>query len=159
MTGGKSISGLGARVERIRTFIFHDLWQIDLGARSVSASLIRFLQFSVMVGQGFVNDRLLLRASALTFMTALSAIPLLVVVVALVGLVGGQESLVDMAVKQLTAVSPEANRWIISRIQEVHIGNLGTLGGATLETRGHHFGDGFGSTWGHQLGDGKSRFW
>jgi membrane protein len=132
MTGGKSTSGLGARVERVRTFIFHDLWQLDLGARSVSASLIRFLQFSVMVGQGFVNDRLLLRASALTFMTALSAIPLLVVVVALVGLVGGQESLVDMAVKQLTAVSPEANRWIISRIQEVHIGNLGTLGGATL---------------------------
>jgi membrane protein len=125
-------SDLGALAERARTFIFHDLWQFDLGPRSLTASAIRLLQFSVMVGQGFVNDRLLLRASALTFMTALSAIPLLVVVVALVGLVGGQESLIDMAVKQLTAVSPEANRWIISRIEEVHIGSLGTLGGATL---------------------------
>jgi membrane protein len=132
MTGRRVTSDLGALVERARTFIFHDLWQFDLGARSITASLIRFLQFSVMVGRGFVNDRLLLRASALTFMTALSAIPLLVVVVALVGLVGGQESLVDMVVKQLTAVSPEANRWIISRIDEVHIGSLGTLGGATL---------------------------
>jgi len=118
--------------DRGRNFFFHDLWQFDLGPRSLTASLIRMLQFSVMVGQGFVSDRLLLRASALTFVTALSTIPLLVVVVALIGLVGGQKSLVDAVVAQLAAVSPEANRWIVSRIQEVHIGSLGTLGGATL---------------------------
>jgi len=49
-----------------------------------------------------------------------------------VGLVGGQESVIDYAVGQIAAVSPEAHQWIISRIQEVHIGNLGSLGGATL---------------------------
>ncbi len=125
-------SDIGSLWDRIRTFFFHDLWQFDLGPRSLTASLVRLLQFSVMVAQGFVSDRLLLRASALTFVTALSTIPLLVVVVALIGLVGGQESLIDAAVGQLAAVSPEANRWIVSRIQEVHIGSLGTLGGATL---------------------------
>ncbi len=125
-------SDIGSLWDRGRTFFFHDLWQFDLGPRSLTASLVRLLQFSVMVGQGFVSDRLLLRASALTFVTALSTIPLLVVVVALIGLVGGQESLIDAAVGQLAAVSPEANRWIVSRIQEVHIGSLGSLGGATL---------------------------
>ena len=132
MAGRSASSDLGTKLERARSFIFRDLWQIDLRPRTLTASLVRLLQFAVMVGEGFVRDRLLLRASALTFMTALSAIPLLVVVVALVGLVGGQESLVDFAVSELTAVSPEANRWIISRIQEVHIGSLGTMGGATL---------------------------
>ncbi|MDE0884954.1 MAG: YihY family inner membrane protein [Myxococcota bacterium] len=117
---------------RARAFIIHDLWQMDLGPRSATASLLRLLQFGVMVAEGFVRDRLLLRASALTFMTALSAMPLLVVLVALVGLVGGQDTLIDYAVSQATAVSPEAHRWILSRIQEVHIGSLGTLGGATL---------------------------
>jgi len=117
---------------RVRAFVFHDLWQMDLGPRSATAFLLRMLQFAVMVGEGFVRDRLLLRASALTFMTALSAIPLLVVLVALVGLVGGQDTLIDYAVDQATAVSPEAHKWLLSRIQEVHIGSLGTLGGATL---------------------------
>ena len=85
-----------------------------------------------MVGQGFVSDRLLLRASALTFVTALSTIPLLVVVVALIGIVGGQKSLINLMVDPLTAVSPEATAWLTSRIEEVDIQNLGSLGGATL---------------------------
>lgn len=123
---------LGEKLERAQRFIFSDLWQVDLGAGGRRTALFRFLQFSVMVARGFVGDRLLLRASALTFMTALSAMPLLVVVVALIGLVGGEQSLINMAVDQLTAVSSEASDWIISRIQEVHIRNLGTLGGATL---------------------------
>ncbi|MCS5635684.1 MAG: YihY/virulence factor BrkB family protein, partial [Myxococcota bacterium] len=132
MAGGKARLELRSIWKRGQSFFFHDLWQFDLGPRSITASLVRLLQFSVMVGQGFVSDKLLLRASALTFVTALSTIPLLVVAVALIGLVGGQESIINFAVGQLAAVSPEAHQWIISRIQEVHIGNLGTLGGATL---------------------------
>ncbi|MDG2335092.1 MAG: YhjD/YihY/BrkB family envelope integrity protein [Myxococcota bacterium] len=132
MTEGSPELNRDGTFARARAFILHDLWQMDLGPRSVTASLLRLLQFGVMVAEGFVQDRLLLRASALTFMTALSAMPLLVVLVALVGLVGGQDTLIDYAVSQATAVSPEAHRWILSRIQEVHIGSLGTLGGATL---------------------------
>ena len=56
----------------------------------------------------------------------------LVVVVALIGLVGGQKSLINLIVDPLTAVSPEATTWLTSRIEEVDIRNLGSLGGATL---------------------------
>ncbi|MEE3326996.1 MAG: YihY/virulence factor BrkB family protein [Myxococcota bacterium] len=117
---------------RGRQFVAKELWQFDLSPRSWTTSLVRFLQFSIMVGQGFVSDRLLLRASALTFVTALSTIPLLVVVVAMIGIVGGQKSLIGLIVDPMTAVSPEATAWITSRIEEVDIGNLGSLGGATL---------------------------
>ncbi len=123
---------LAAAWARGREFVTKELWQFDLSPRSWTASLVRLLQFSIMVAQGFVSDRLLLRASALTFVTALSTIPLLVVVVALIGIVGGQKSLINLMVDPLTAVSPEATAWLTSRIQEVDIQNLGSLGGATL---------------------------
>ncbi|MAI79505.1 MAG: hypothetical protein CL917_11230 [Deltaproteobacteria bacterium] len=123
---------LGLAWTRIQKFFVTDLWEFDLSPRSWTAAAVRLLQFSMMVGQGFVSDRLLLRSSALTFVTALSMIPLLVVVVALIGIVGGQRSLIDLLVSQMTAVSPEASVWVTTRIQEVDIKNLGTLGGATL---------------------------
>lgn len=117
---------------RARKFISTELWQFELSPRSWTAAFVRFLQFSIMVGQGFVNDRLLLRASALTFVTALSMIPLLVVIVALIGMVGGEKSIINLIVDSMTAVSPEATSWVTSRVQEVDIRNLGSLGGATL---------------------------
>jgi membrane protein len=41
-----------------------------------------------MIGEGFVRDHLLLRASALTYFTVLSVVPLLAVVVAIASAVG-----------------------------------------------------------------------
>ena len=115
-----------------RKFIATELWQFELSPRSWTAALVRFLQFSIMVGQGFVSDRLLLRASALTFVTALSTIPLLVVIVALIGIVGGEKSMINLIVDSMTAVSSDATSWVTTRLQEVDIRNLGSLGGATL---------------------------
>ena len=42
-------------VERIRRFFTRDLWSSDLNTRSLTAVATRFLQFCVMVSQGFVN--------------------------------------------------------------------------------------------------------
>lgn len=132
MATGASNFKMGKAWSRGRRFVANELWQFDISPRSWTTSLVRLLQFAIMVGQGFVNDRLLLRASALTFVTALSTIPLLVVVVALIGLVGGQKSLINLIVDPMTAVSSEASAWVTTRIQEVDIRNLGSLGGATL---------------------------
>ena len=71
-------------VDRARRFLTHDLWRTDLSARSLSASATRVLQFGVMVGEGFVRDQLLLRASALTYIATLSLIPLLVMALSIV---------------------------------------------------------------------------
>jgi membrane protein len=117
---------------RIRRFVIQDLWQFDLRPRSLRASAVRLLQLCVMIGRGFVRDNLLLRASALTYVTTLSLIPLLVVTVALTSLVGGQEAIIDKVVELVTAVSPEARQLILERIGDVKLGSLGTLGASLL---------------------------
>ncbi|MAJ60460.1 MAG: hypothetical protein CBC48_10905 [bacterium TMED88] len=117
---------------RVRRFVLHDLWHIDLGPRSVTASGFRLMQLGVMIGRGFVQDELLLRASALTYVSALAMMPLLVVAVALIGVVGGQQTVVDFVVDQLTAVSPDARNLIYTRLHQVRIGSLGTVGGTML---------------------------
>ena len=128
-TSGSDSSRFFARIQR---FVLEDLWHVDLRPRSVTASGFRLLQMVVMIARGFVQDELLLRASALTYVTALAVMPLLVVMVALIGVVGGKQTLVDFVVNQLTAVSPDARELIYSRLQAVRIGSLGTLGGTML---------------------------
>ena len=79
-TSGSDSSHFFARIQR---FVLEDLWHVDLRPRSVTASALRLLQMVVMIARGFVQDELLLRASALTYVTALAVMPLLVVMVAL----------------------------------------------------------------------------
>jgi membrane protein len=119
-------------VERVRVFILHDLWSLDLRPRSLTASGVRLLQLGVMIGRGFIRDELMLRASALTYTSLLSLMPLLLVSVSMIGLVGGQDRIIDMFVDQLTAVSPEARDVILGRLRETKIGSLGTVGGTLL---------------------------
>jgi membrane protein len=118
-------------VERVRQFLVEDLWHLE-GGRRLTAAAVRTLQLAVMIARGFVQDELLLRASALTYVTTLSLMPLLIVTVALIGLVGGQQSIIDLVVGQLTAVSPAAHDMILERLREVRVGSLGTLGGSVL---------------------------
>lgn len=117
---------------RIQRFVFEDLWHLDLRARSLTATALRVLQLGVMIGQGFVRDQLLLRASALTYVTILSVIPLLIVTLAFASMVGGREVLVDLLVEQLTAVSPAARDWLVERVHDVKIASLGTIGATML---------------------------
>ncbi len=119
-------------VTRARRFVVEDLWHVDLRPRSLSASVVRVLQLAVMISRGFVRDRLLLRASALTYVTVLSLIPLLAVMVGFVRMVDADESLVNMLVDQLTVVAPEVKQTILERVREAKLGSLGTIGAAIL---------------------------
>jgi len=119
-------------MDRVRVFILQDLWHLDLRPRSLTASGVRLLQLGVMIARGFIRDELLLRASALTYTSLLSLMPLLLVSVSLIGLVGGQDRIIDRLVDQLTAVSPDAREIILTRLRETRIGSLGTVGGTLL---------------------------
>jgi membrane protein len=86
-----------------------------------------------MVATGFVHDRLLLWASALTYFTVLSLVPLLAVAVSIVSAVGvGSEGFVDWLMRTVAAGSPEAQRIFGERIEGVNFAGLGTLGAALL---------------------------
>ena len=118
--------------ERAKHFLRGDLWTTELEPRTWAARGLSLLQFVAMVADGFVRDRLLLRASALTYFTVLSMIPLLAVALAIVGAVGVRADLAEPVVRQLAAVSPEAQQYILEFIRNANFGGLGTIGAATL---------------------------
>ena len=66
-----------SRMERTLRFVREEMWDVQLDPRSWASRAVSFLQFAVMIGQGFVRDMLLLRASALTYFTVLSLVPMI----------------------------------------------------------------------------------
>lgn len=123
---------LAAWIERARSFVAVDLWRSQPEKRS-ELSVIRLLQFSIMVVEGFVRDHLLLRASALAYFTVLSMVPLLAVAVSIASAVGiGSTDFVDWVVGTLAAVSPEAQNQIRGLVENANFAGLGTLSAALL---------------------------
>ena len=120
--------------DRTRDFLREGLWMRELapGTPNPSSRLRRALQFAVMIGEGFLRDHLLLRATALSYFTVLSLIPLLAVVVSIVGSVGIGGEFADRIVGQIAAGNPEAQAGILERIRGVNFAGLGTLGAAML---------------------------
>ena len=117
---------------RIRNFLSHKLWEIEPEERSWHSAL-RLLQFAIMLGEGFVRDHLLLRASALAFFTVLSVVPMLAVAVAIASAVGvGSQTFVDWIVNTVAAGAPQAGDTIRDLIGGVDFAGLGTLGGGVL---------------------------
>lgn len=117
---------------QVRAFLREGLWDAEPERRS-RLSALRALQFAIMVVEGFIRDNLLLRASALTYFTVLSVVPLLAVAVSIVNAVGvGSTTFVDWVVGTVAAGSPEAQRYIEPLVESVDFGSLGTLGGAVL---------------------------
>jgi membrane protein len=117
---------------RIRDFLSKQLWEIEPAKRS-RLSAIRLLQFSIMLVEGFVRDRLLLRASALSYFTVISLVPMLAVVVAIASAVGfGSRDFIDWLVGSIAAGAPGAADQIRGLIQRVDFTGFGTLGAAVL---------------------------
>jgi membrane protein len=118
-------------IQQGRDFVTEGLWSEDeLQNRPF---VVRALQFSIMVVEGFVRDHLLLRASGLAYFTVLSVVPLLAVAVSIASAVGvGGENFVDWVVGMLAATSPEAERVIRELVEGASFGGLGTVSAAAL---------------------------
>lgn len=122
----------GSFLRRARTFLAVDLWSAQPQQRA-RLSAVRLLQFSIMVIEGFVRDRLLLRASALAYFTVLSVVPLLAVAVSIAGAVGvGAESFVGWVVHTFAAGSPGAEADIMALVRGANFAGLGSAGAAVL---------------------------
>jgi membrane protein len=118
--------------QRAQAFLREGMWRAELEPRTWTARGVRLLQFAVMVGEGFVRDNLLLRASALTYFTVLSMVPVLAIVSSVVTALGVTENVVGAIVDQLAAVSPQAAEQIRGFVENANIAGLGTLGAVTL---------------------------
>jgi membrane protein len=120
------------RLRRAEAFLREGLWRVELVPRTWAARATSLLQLAVMIAQGFVRDRLLLRASALAYFSVLSMVPLLAIAVSVVGSLGVGEEIARLAVEQIAAGSPEAQSKILGLVENANFRGLGSLAAATL---------------------------
>lgn len=119
-------------LERARRFLEQDIWAWEPQPSSWAAWAVRPLQLAVLLGEGFLRDQLLLRASALTYVSLLSLIPLLALAFSIVGAIGVSDNLVGIVVRYVAAGSPEAQQRIVETVSNVRLGQLGTIGAIAL---------------------------
>jgi membrane protein len=127
-------------MQRAPGFLREELWDPAFRSRprssGGSAGVLNFgfglLQFVVMTTEGFVRDQLLLRASALSYFTVLSLIPIIAIVVAIAGAIGIDTAFEEKIVESVAAGAPGAQAFIIDLIRNARFSALGGLGAAVL---------------------------
>ncbi len=120
------------RIEALEAFARRELWRSDPSEPAPLRLMRSTAQLGALTWRGFFADQLLLRASALTYVTALSIIPMLGVVIAIVGAVGGDETLIEFAIDQLTTVAPEVRETVREFAGQLDFASFGTVGGAIV---------------------------
>lgn len=117
---------------RVQAFLSEGLWRQEFEPRTWHARGAGFLRFSIMVGEGFVRDQLLLRSSALTYFTVLSIVPVLAIVSAVVTAFGVTENVVGPVIDQFAEVSPQVAERLRDFVQNADIRSLGAYGALAL---------------------------
>lgn len=119
---------------RLRDFLARDLWRAEAPPRSLARVGLSLLRLAAMVGQGFVRHRLLLRASALSYVAMLSVVPLLAVALGVAEAlgVGLRDRVAPLIVSQIAAGAPGAAETILGLLDRVNFASLGTLGAVSL---------------------------
>jgi membrane protein len=125
-------SGLSARLRRLLGRANREIWLEDPREFLLFRGLRATAQLAALTFRGFQSDQLLLRASALTYVTALSVIPVLGVAFAILRLVGGDQTLLDFAINQLTSVAPDARETVHGYVDNLDFSRFGAAGGALI---------------------------
>jgi membrane protein len=125
------LAGLRARAHR---YFERDLWRRPKTADEPTARRLgrAALQVGVIVVQGIERDKLMLRASALTYFAMLSVIPMLAVVSGLVGAFGASEDVARVVVDRIAVGYPDAAETILDMVRKVNFRSLGAYGGVSL---------------------------
>ncbi len=123
------MSSLRTFVERSRHFLEHDLWEMDAADRKWwRRFLLNQGQILTLVVRGFFADGCMLRASALTFTTLLSLVPLLALMFSVLKGLGVQNELEPLLLENLAVGGGAAVTKIVEYINNTNVARLGTFG-------------------------------
>lgn len=98
------------------------------GTAGLRRKALRFFHAVVLVARNFLEHRSLLRASALSFTTILSIVPLLALAFAVLKGLGVQNSLEPLILQRFTVGSGEVVDNIITYINNTKMGSVGAIG-------------------------------
>jgi membrane protein len=123
------VSSPHSAIERGRRFLEHDLWEIDAADRRWwRRFLLNQGQILALVVRGFFADGCMLRASALTFTTLLSLVPLLALMFSVLKGLGVQNELEPILLGQLAVGGGAVVSKIVEYINNTNVARLGTFG-------------------------------
>ncbi len=105
------------------------LWEQDPRQLNLAqAFLLRQVQTAVLVIHDFLQDRCMLRASALTYSSLLAIVPMLALTFALLKAFGVQNSLEPLILEKLNVGSQEVVASILTYVDNTQVGKLGVFG-------------------------------
>ncbi len=114
-------------VQQAKKFLLGTLWELELATLGrARRSLYHALRVACMVFRGFLTDRCLLRASALSYLALLSLVPLLAVAFSILTALGVQNILEEEFLPAITA--PPAQEILRYAIDFTRNGNANALG-------------------------------
>ncbi len=117
----------------IISFFSKDLWDLNPDAyRGIKQHGVRYLQITTLVLKNFWDDNCLLRASALSFTTILSIVPLFALTFAVLKGFDVQNKIEPYLLEQVAAGSEEIVDNIITYINNTNMTSMGAIGLATL---------------------------
>ncbi len=131
--GPVGVGDLRSLATRVQRYCDHDIWQDRDAPKSGAWALgRRLLQLFVLMVQGLRGDQVGLRASALTYFSLLSLVPILAIAAALMGSFGDTDRLIDFVVTNLTVDNPKARQTLEGMLAAVDFRALGGLGAGIL---------------------------
>ncbi len=115
--------------QKLLRFLRRGLWEIDPRALSRGRQFILHqAQLAVLVVRDFLADHCMLRASALTYTTLLSIVPLLTLVFSVLKAFGVQKILEPLLLDSIAIGSEEVVSAILRYINNTKVGQLGAVG-------------------------------
>ena len=121
------------RWQRLQKFLMHGVWDIELSTLSAGKSLpIRLVRVGQLIIKGFTEDDLAVHASALTFVTLMSLVPLLAVGFALLKGFGFGQEQINTLMAWEGSMPPQFQSFLDSVLNIVSTTNFAALGWAGL---------------------------
>ncbi len=116
-------------IAKVREFLTRKLWRFDPRELSaVGRFLLRLGQVGSLVIRDFFKDRCMLQASALTYTTLLSIVPLLALMFAVLKGFGVQDFIEPLVIKHLVVGSESVVEQLMTYIDNTNFGRLGAVG-------------------------------
>jgi membrane protein len=116
-----------------RGFFAETLWELDPAAvGGLKGRSIHLLQFISLACSNFIANDSLLRATALSFTTLLSFVPILALAFSVLKGLGAQNRLAPLILNQVAAGSEVVVNRVISYIDNTNMGSVGAIGLAAL---------------------------
>ena len=122
-----------SRWMRLQKFLMHEVWDIELSTLSTGKSLpIRLVRVAQLIIKGFTEDDLAVHASALTFVTLMSIVPLLAVGFAILKGFGFGQNQINALLEWKGSMPEQFQTFVDSVLNIVNTTNFAGLGWAGL---------------------------